>query len=131
MTAKDDRKEFLNKVAELSGEDVSACYQCGKCSAGCPLAVEMDILPNQIIRKVQLGLENELLLGESIWKCVSCMTCAARCPKDISLCNIIEALRIIYLEEYGDKYKVEEISAEVLEKIPQQALIAALRKFTN
>ena len=44
------------KVEELSGQNLLACYQCGKCSAGCPVVSKMDILPNQIIRLAQLGL---------------------------------------------------------------------------
>ena len=55
------RDDFVRKVEELSGQKLLACYQCGKCSAGCPAAPEMDILPNQVIRYAQLGLKDELL----------------------------------------------------------------------
>ena len=72
---------FVAKVEELSGQNLLTCYQCGKCSAGCPAVSQMDILPNQIIRLAQLGLKNELFKSKAIWVCASCMTCNTRCPK--------------------------------------------------
>ena len=42
-------------VADLAHTNVQACYQCGKCSAGCPVADKMDLLPNQLVRLVQMG----------------------------------------------------------------------------
>ena len=54
------QSDFIKKVEEISGQNILARYQCGKCSAGCPSAEEMDILPNQIIRLVQLGQEEQL-----------------------------------------------------------------------
>ena len=69
------RSPFVAKVQELSEQNLLVCYQCGKCSAGCPVVSKMDILPNQIIRYAQLGLEEDLLASKSIWACASCMTC--------------------------------------------------------
>ena len=69
------------------------CYQCGKCSAGCPMADHMDLLPNQLVRLVQLGRLERGLRSEAIWKCVSCHTCSARCPKSVDCAGIIDALR--------------------------------------
>ncbi len=50
------RGPFVSQVEEISGQDLLACNQCGKCSAGCPIASEMDILPSQVIRMAQLGM---------------------------------------------------------------------------
>ncbi len=123
--------EFLLEIKELSGEDISRCYQCGKCSAGCPFVQYMSILPNMIIRRLQLGQMEEILNEEAIWKCASCMTCGARCPREVNLYNIIEALKIIWMRENRDKYKVENFSEEMLKEVPQQALVAGFRKFTH
>ncbi|MFC1485283.1 4Fe-4S dicluster domain-containing protein [bacterium] len=119
---KDNTLEFIK---EFSGEDISKCYQCGKCSAGCPSSKNMNILPNVIIRRLQLGQQ------DSIWKCSSCMTCWSRCPREVNLCNIIEALRFISVMRNGDKYRVEDISENVSEDAPQQAIISLFRKFTR
>ena len=87
-------KEFINKVEGESGVKVSACYQCGKCSAGCPVVFAMDYTPRQIIRLVQLGLKEEVLKCKTIWLCASCETCYTRCPKEIELAKLMETLRI-------------------------------------
>ena len=59
LSKKNIKDPFVLKVQELSGQNLLACYQCGKCSAGCPAVSDMDILPNQIIRLAQLGQSEE------------------------------------------------------------------------
>ena len=56
---------FKQRVNDLSGQHMDACYQCGNCSSGCPLAQEMDILPNGVMRLVQLGQSDEIINSES------------------------------------------------------------------
>ena len=69
-------------VPLLLHENPSFCYQCAKCSAGCPVAEEMDLLPHQVIHAVALGEEAEVLDAETMWICAGCYTCAVRCPND-------------------------------------------------
>jgi heterodisulfide reductase subunit C len=85
----------LEPLADLNLRD---CYQCGKCSAGCPLGGSMDLLPNRLVRLAQLGQIEVALRAESIWKCVSCMTCTARCPKSVDCAGVMDALRQIAFE---------------------------------
>ena len=125
------RNAFITKVQRLSGQNLMACYQCGKCSAGCPMASYMDILPNQIIRLAQLGFEEELLNSKAIWMCASCLACNTRCPKGVRIAEVIEALRQIELRARHEHLEVEKIPPEVLRKIPPIALISSLRKFTS
>jgi heterodisulfide reductase subunit C2 len=72
---------------------VADCYQCGKCSAGCPMAEHMDLMPNQLVRLVQLDRVERAVTCEAIWKCVSCMTCSTRCPKSVDCAGVMDALR--------------------------------------
>jgi len=122
---------FVLKVQELSGQNLLACYQCGKCSAGCPAVSEMDILPNQIIRYAQLGFKEELLESRTIWICESCFMCNSRCPKGINIAEVIEALRQILLRKRKDHLEVGKLSGNEIEDVPPIALISSMRKFTS
>jgi len=122
---------FTAKIESMSGQDLLACYQCGKCSAGCPMAKYMDILPNQMIRFAQLGLEEALLSSNAIWLCVSCLTCNTRCPKGVKIAEVIEAIRRVRLRARMDHLDVRELDPEALAEIPPIALIGSMRKFTS
>lgn len=87
-------KDLNEKVQKASGVDVKACYQCGKCSAGCPVAFAMDYTPRQVMRLLQLGLSEEVLKSRAIWLCAQCETCSARCPRNLEPAKVMEALRI-------------------------------------
>jgi heterodisulfide reductase subunit C len=121
--------ELLQRVEELSGQEVMACYQCGNCSAGCPAAGAMDLLPNQIIRLLQLGCTEEALSARAIWYCAACLQCQARCPKGIDLARLTEALRTLAMEKGIEHVDLEELPAEVLAELPQQAVIGGFRKY--
>ncbi|MEE9455644.1 MAG: 4Fe-4S dicluster domain-containing protein [bacterium] len=80
-------------MEEHLGHPLSQCYQCGKCSAGCPAAYTMDEPPNRVIRFLQLGLYDRVLEQNSYWVCSSCETCTARCPRNVEVKEIMELLR--------------------------------------
>jgi len=87
---------FKSKVEEATGVTVSHCYQCGKCTAGCPLNEEMDIMPNQLLRMLQAempGYAEKILSSLSIWLCLACDTCYSRCPQEVLLSKIMDYLR--------------------------------------
>lgn len=125
------RDNFVQKIEELSGQKLLVCYQCGKCSAGCPAVSEMDILPNQVIRFAQLGLKEELLESKSIWVCASCYTCNVRCPKGIKIAEVMEAVRQVLLRKRRDHVEIKKLSDEEKASVPAIALISNFRKFTS
>ena len=85
--------DVVRKVEALSGTSVRRCFQCGKCSAGCPMATFMEHPPNRVVRLLQLGQWQRILAGRSIWYCASCETCSTRCPNKVDLAAIMDALR--------------------------------------
>ena len=129
ISAASVRGAFVRQVESISGENLLACNQCGKCSAGCPVAFSLDLLPNQVIRLAQLGLE-EALASSTIWTCAACLTCLARCPKGIDLPRIMEALRLISLQREGNHLEAGQLPAEAAAELPLLALIGGFRKFT-
>jgi heterodisulfide reductase subunit C len=124
------QSEFVKKVAEISGQDLLSCNQCGKCSAGCPMCFAMDWLPNQIIRLAQLGLEEDIAASKTIWLCASCLTCTVRCPRGVDLGRVMEALRLITLRKNIDYVSTLNISKETVGELPQIALVSGFRKHT-
>jgi heterodisulfide reductase subunit C len=122
--------EFVRQVEAISGANLLACNQCGKCSAGCPVVFGMDLLPNQVIRLAQLGIE-EVIQSQTIWACAACLTCVARCPKGIDLPRVMEALRLIGMERSGSRMEAGQLPPEWVSEVPQLALIGGFRKYTT
>ncbi len=127
------RSAFVANVERISGQKLLACYQCGKCSAGCPMAPHMDVLPNQIIRLAQLGMQERLMATDAIWACVSCMTCNTRCPKGIRIAEVIESLRDMAMRHgrRHDHLRIRDIPSATLGTVPPIAMISAMRKLTS
>jgi len=90
---------FNREVSELSQQNISRCYYCLRCTAGCPAAYAMDFSPAQILRLVQLGQKEPLLHSSAIWLCIGCETCGTRCPNEIHAGAVIDALRQLALAE--------------------------------
>ena len=122
------RGSFVRQVEEISGQDLLACNQCGKCSAGCPVAAAMDLLPSQVIRMAQLGME-EVLESNTIWICASCLTCVTRCPKGVDLPRLMEALRQTSLRKGVMKLDLNALPPELVREMPQLAIVGGFRKY--
>jgi len=91
ITTKDLQR--VDQIAKEAGVDFTHCYQCGKCSAGCPMAHAMDLVPRQLIRMLQFGFVDKALAAKTPWICANCKVCSARCPQGIDIFNIMLAVR--------------------------------------
>ncbi len=93
----------------------------------------MDAAPHLVIRLAWLGQVEELKKLNTCWLCAACLTCDLRCPKGIDISRIMEALRVLLIHprEEPDAVSPESLPKELLERIPQQALVAGLRKYTK
>lgn len=132
MAISDERSRLIDEMIAQCGQDPSDCYQCAKCSAACPVTSAMDLLPHQVIRYMQMGLEEELAKSKTPWICASCFTCAARCPRDIDLARMMEGIRLTVLRKReGNKFGPADLTPEQLEKLPQQALVSGFRKYNK
>ena len=129
LSRNDVQNAIIKKVEDISGQNVLACYQCGKCSAGCPMVSLMDLLPNQIIRLIQLGQFSDVLKSKTIWLCASCFSCSARCPKGVDLAKVMEALRLLLLRKSINYVELSELDID--ENLPQIALVSNFRKMTG
>lgn len=79
-------------------DNLTACINCGVCTAICPAAEYYEYEPRTIVVTVQSGDNNkikELLESDTIWYCGQCMSCKTRCPRQNCPGIIIEALRYL------------------------------------
>lgn len=90
--------KFLGKL-EQRGIDVGACYQCGRCSSGCPISEFFDLGVMEVVRLASYGAEDRLLTSKTIWLCAACETCASRCPNDIEIAALMDVLRELALRK--------------------------------
>lgn len=125
--------DFTQKVELISGQNLFACYQCGNCTAGCPVSFAMEIGPHEAIRYTLLGLEEEVLRVNTFWLCASCLQCTSRCPKGIDIARVMDALRAVVLrkKEREDAIRVSELPEELLERAPQIVFVSGFRKFLS
>ena len=96
---------LLRRVARMTGADLSACYQCKRCTSGCPVSRLVSSGPAEIMRRLHLDAGDELLDSEIIWTCVSCETCSARCPMGIDVAAVMDALRTLAREKKASRQK--------------------------
>jgi heterodisulfide reductase subunit C len=89
----------LTGIPQDIGMDIAKCYQCGKCSAGCPVGFAMDYTPRAILRMLQLNMAEDAIKTNTIWICASCQTCSVRCPRGVDIASVMESLRIRAKEE--------------------------------
>ena len=87
--------KLARDLQSITGENVMLCYQCKKCTLGCPSAYAMRMRPHELMRAAQLGLTEEIYWSGTIWICLSCETCNTRCPQDINILRVIDGLREI------------------------------------
>jgi heterodisulfide reductase subunit B len=83
---------LAQRVQEELDQNVFLCYQCVKCTSGCPVGNYFDWQPNQIMRAVQLGQEDIALESQTPWLCASCQTCTTRCPQGLDIVAIMDFL---------------------------------------
>lgn len=105
ITLNTDMAKFIR---EECGENVYLCYQCERCSSGCPTVPAMRYRPAQMMRIAQFGLEDMLATDASIWRCLGCDTCTAHCPHDLSVRRLVEVMRQHVMQE---RYLVSGVDA--------------------
>ena len=126
-----DNLRAVTKIAEISGQNVYECMQCGTCSAVCPMVESMGFTTRQGIHYLQFG-EIEPVLDARIGEfCASCQTCLVRCPRGIDVPRVFEAVRQYVLRTNRDLVKPQEIPKQTMAEAPQIAFVSTFRKMTS
>ena len=124
------RRRAVEKISELSGENVWECMQCGTCSAVCPMVASMGFTTRQGIHYLQFGMVEKVIDARIGEYCASCHTCQVRCPRGIEVPKVFEAVRLLTLRQNEDFIKLRELADETIGGAPQIAMVSAFRKLT-
>ncbi|SLM28049.1 conserved hypothetical protein [Desulfamplus magnetovallimortis] len=83
---------FAEELSKCGDDTVLECFNCGTCSAICPLVGES--FPRKMIRYVQIGAKDRILdNAEELWRCLHCGLCTRTCPREADPGEVILALK--------------------------------------
>lgn len=91
---------LLPELRRFGATEISACFNCGNCSAVCPLTPEDGAFPRRIIRYAQLGMRDQLLASPELWTCYQCGDCTDTCPRDADPAGFMAAARRYAIAAY-------------------------------
>lgn len=121
--------KFKYEISKIPGaEKIMQCFQCGTCTAGCPVARFSDSYrPRKLLRMTQLGLKSKVLSSDVIWLCAACFTCVDHCPQDVEIAGVLRALRNLAVKEGFMPVAFKQLASNILEtgysyKIPDWLL---------
>ncbi len=92
----------------------SECYQCGTCTATCPLnRVKTEkFTVRKLFHLAQLGLQPDFL----VWECTTCKECETRCPREVEIVESIISLRRYAFQKRYVPRELEKVLWNILEE---------------
>ncbi|MGB9498585.1 MAG: 4Fe-4S dicluster domain-containing protein [Dissulfuribacterales bacterium] len=93
-----------NPLVEIQ-QTMSACIQCGICTASCRNAAAMDFTPRRLWRLVLVGKVEEIFKSKTFVLCSACYTCTLRCPRGLPLTEVMDALKRLAAEKDVPVYR--------------------------
>jgi Fe-S oxidoreductase len=100
--AQNPEPELGEAIAEMGGETLYWCMQCGLCTAGCPWRltdgeINAEFNARKLQHMGQLGLEG-YESDNNLYACTTCGLCVTRCPRDVNAINNIRSMRMMLAE---------------------------------
>lgn len=91
---------FATLLGRLGSAAHDRCYQCGTCSAVCPLSQPERPFPRKELVWAQWGLRERLLSDPDVWLCHQCNLCNTYCPTDARPGDLMAAVRQYQIQHY-------------------------------
>lgn len=93
LLSKEKETDTTDLILKLGGEGIRKCYQCGSCTAICPISEDYMTSFRRSIKYAQLGLDNKLSSDLTPWLCYACGECSNSCPRDANPSEIMMSIR--------------------------------------
>lgn len=84
---------LLDELKAYGAVNPEACFNCGNCTAVCPLTSDGHPFPRNTIRLIQMGLRDRLIENPDPWMCYYCGDCTQTCPKGAEPAETMMAAR--------------------------------------
>jgi len=108
--------EEFEAIADL--EKLKDCFECGICTASCPVHELLDGYYNPRILLETLFLEKTAITGEEgLWLCAWCYRCYKRCPQGLKPPEIFNNAKNLAVRR-GVTEPMEKALARILSSIP-------------
>ncbi len=122
------KAQGLRILEQLSVDDAALCYECGKCTSGCPAFLLKELMPHKIMGLLNLGFVDEMINGQEIWACTICLRCKDRCPQNVSPVDVIWGLRAIATQRgiqnpHGFNVMLSSILERGIYQDPQEVMV--------
>lgn len=92
--------QLLLELKKYGDVNIESCFNCGNCTAICPLSTEDENFPRRVIRFAQLGIREKLLGSKELWMCYYCGECTATCPRQADPGEFMAAARRYAIASY-------------------------------
>ena len=80
--------------------ELYGCYQCGKCTGGCPVSLKSKLNIRRLMIEGILGKHLEQINEKlELWDCTTCKTCTLRCPRGLKPMDLVIGMRGTLVEE--------------------------------
>ncbi len=84
---------LMHELKEYGAVGIEKCFNCGNCTAICPLTSDEYPFPRNMIRLTQVGLKARMQSSLDPWLCYYCGDCSETCPKQAEPGETMMAMR--------------------------------------
>jgi ferredoxin len=91
---------IMHEIKEFGAVGIEKCFNCGNCTAICPLTSDEYPFPRNMIRMVQVGQKDRLKQHIDPWLCYYCGECSETCPKGAEPGETMMAMRRWLTSQY-------------------------------
>jgi ferredoxin len=120
---------LLDELKTYGAVNPEACFNCGNCTAICPLTSDEHPFPRNTIRMVQMGLRDRLIENPDPWMCYYCGDCTQTCPKGAEPAETMMAARRWLTAQYdrsGEGARLYTSERAVVRTILRYVLLSLL-----